>query len=127
MRPFAATNKTLGDTVKKNNQDEKDAVLQGTEEAEILARLNERVEKAISMIQELRREREGLRSRVQQLESTLQQQTETNDRLSGVEEEAERFRQERGEIRGRIESILSSLETLDEELGDDTADSAEDA
>jgi FtsZ-binding cell division protein ZapB len=68
--------------------------LSGTEE-EILARLSERVEKAISMIQELRRERDALKK---QLESMG---------------DLERFQKERNEIRNRIESILSNLESLD--------------
>jgi uncharacterized coiled-coil DUF342 family protein len=71
--------------------------LANSEETEILARLNDRVEKAIAMIQELRRERDALR---QQLEEQR--------------DEHERFRSERGEIRERIETILASLESLDE-------------
>jgi FtsZ-binding cell division protein ZapB len=69
------------------------------EEAEILARLSERVEKAVATIQELRRERDQLRARVEELE--------------GGEEEQERLRRERGEIRDRIEGILASLEALE--------------
>lgn len=69
------------------------------EEAEILARLSERVEKAVGTIQELRRERDQLRARVAELE--------------GGEEEQERLRRERGEIRERIENILASLEALE--------------
>ena len=69
------------------------------EEAEILARLSERVEKAVATIQELRRERDQLRARVAELE--------------GGEEEQERLRRERSEIRDRIENILASLEALE--------------
>ena len=69
------------------------------EEAEILARLSERVEKAVATIQELRRERDQLRARVAELE--------------GGEEEQERLRRERTEIRDRIENILASLEALE--------------
>ncbi len=69
------------------------------EEAEILARLSERVEKAVATIQELRRERDQLRARIAELE--------------GGEEEQERLRRERGEIRDRIENILASLEALE--------------
>ena len=63
------------------------------EEGQILARLNDRVEKAIQMIQELRKERDALKAQL---------------------DEAAAFRQERVEIRNRIESILSNLEALDE-------------
>ncbi|HJQ36100.1 MAG TPA: cell division protein ZapB [Thermoanaerobaculia bacterium] len=70
-----------------------------TDDTEILSRLGERVEKAVATIQELRRERDQLRTRVEELEA--------------ANEEHERFAKERGEIRGRIESILESLEALD--------------
>jgi hypothetical protein len=74
--------------------------LAGTEEAEILARLSERVERAVAMIQELRKERDELRAKLAE-HTTL-------------EEEHDRFKQERGEIRDRIETILHSLERLEE-------------
>lgn len=63
-------------------------LLSGTEE-EIFKRLHERVEKAISMIQDLRRERDALK------------------------EDFARLQKERNEIRNRIETILSNLESLD--------------
>ena len=63
--------------------------LGGTEE-EILQKLSERVDRAVRMIQELRRERDELK---QKLDS---------------------FDGDRSEIRNRIESILASLEELDE-------------
>jgi len=66
---------------------------------DILARLQERVEKAISMIQELRRERDALLAKLEKSKS--------------LEEDCARFQQERDEIRNRIESILSNLESLD--------------
>jgi len=70
--------------------------LSGSEE-EILARLQDRVEKAIATIQELRRERDALQAKL--------------DSGSGeLEEECQRLRKERHEIRNRIEAILSNLE-----------------
>ena len=75
----------------------KQMTLANSDETEILGRLNERVEKAIAMIQELRRERDALRRQ-----------------LDEQREEHERFRSERGEIRERIETILANLESLDE-------------
>ncbi len=88
--------------------------LAGTEEGEILARLNERVEKAIAMIQELRRERDELRRQAEELQARLTEQTDTSERLATVEEDCDRFKRERSEIRNRIETILSNLETLEE-------------
>ncbi|HEY6138797.1 MAG TPA: cell division protein ZapB [Thermoanaerobaculia bacterium] len=64
---------------------------------EILQRLSEKVERAIATIQELRRERDELKKR-----------------LDEIDDDSARFRKERGQIRDRIESILSSLETLEE-------------
>jgi FtsZ-binding cell division protein ZapB len=72
----------------------------GTEEGEILARLQERVEKAIATIQELRRERDSWKERAES--------------AGNMEEECDRLRKERDEIRGRIESILANLEALEE-------------
>jgi FtsZ-binding cell division protein ZapB len=67
--------------------------LAGTEEEQILARLSERVDRAVKMIQDLRRERDELKARLE----------------SATDHEAER-----SEIRNRIEGILSSLEALEE-------------
>lgn len=97
----------------KKTIEEQQLSFAGTEEAAILGRLTDRVERAVSMIQELRREREELRSRVTDLEAQVRDYEETANRLGGLEEETDRFRRERGEIRGRIESILSTLETLE--------------
>jgi FtsZ-binding cell division protein ZapB len=70
-----------------------------TDEDDILQRLQERVEKAIATIQELRRERDQLRARVEE--------------LSSLEDDQARYQKERDEIRNRIESILTNLESLD--------------
>lgn len=71
------------------------------ENDEILARLAERVEKAITTIQELRRERDELRAKLEEAESQIRDQDD--------------LRRERSEIRNRIESILNNLEALDAE------------
>lgn len=68
-------------------------------EEDILARLQERVEKAIATIQELRRERDSLRAKLEQ--------------VSSLEEECERYQKERSEIRDRIETMLANLESLE--------------
>ena len=66
------------------------------------------MEKAVGTIQELRRERDQLRTRVEELEALVADN-------KSVEEEQERLQKERGEIRNRIESILESLEALETE------------
>ena len=78
-----------------------------TDEEDILARLHERVEKAIATIQELRRERDALRAKLAQAESGA------SERVASLEEDCARYQKERDEIRNRIESILSNLESLD--------------
>jgi FtsZ-binding cell division protein ZapB len=90
----------------KKTRDNDQMALAGTEEAEILARLGERVEKAVGTIQELRRERDQLRARVQELEASVKDQ-------DSFEEEHDRMKREREEIRDRIENILGSLEALE--------------
>jgi FtsZ-binding cell division protein ZapB len=97
----------------KKNQTDEQTTLTDNDEAEILERLSARVEKAVSTIQELRRERDELRTRVDELESRVRESDETSTRLSSLEEEHDRFRKERGEIRNRIETILGSLEALE--------------
>lgn len=94
---------------------EEQLALAGTEEGEILARLSERVERAIATINDLRRERDALKSRLDEAESKLRDQDAAGERLSSLEEENDRFTRERSEIRDRIEGILSSLEVLDQE------------
>ena len=93
---------------------EEQLALAGTEEGEILARLGERVERAVATINDLRRERDALKARAEAAESKLADQDTATERLSSLEDEHERFARERGEIRNRIESILGSLEVLDE-------------
>ena len=94
-------------------KDNEQTAVNGSEEAEILARLSERVERAVAMIADLRRERDALKSRLADAEAKLQEQEGAGDRLTALEEDYERFRKERSEIRNRIETILGNLEALD--------------
>lgn len=98
--------------MKKNPNDDQ-TTLTDMEEADILERLSARVERAVTTIQELRRERDALRTRVDELEARVRDSEEASSRLTSLEEEQDRFRRERGEIRSRIETILSNLETLE--------------
>ena len=98
----------------KKNPNAETTPLADSEEGEILQRLSERVEKAVSTIQELRRERDQLNQRIAELESRVRDQDDASSRLESLEEESERFRKERSEIRDRIENILSSLEALED-------------
>ena len=104
---------------KNRDADAEQISISGMEEGEILSRLSQRVEKAVSMIQELRRERDELKSRLESAEAKLTDADVTSTRLTSLEEEHERFQRERGDIRERIESILSNLEVLDDSSADD--------
>jgi FtsZ-binding cell division protein ZapB len=97
----------------KKNRETEQMSLAETEEGAILARLSERVEKAVQTIQELRRERDALKSRLETAEAQLEEHGDTATRAASLEEDNDRFQRERGEIRERIETILSSLESLD--------------
>ena len=99
--------------VKKTRENDQ-LTLAGTEEEEILGRLNDRVEKAIATIQELRKERDTLRRQLDDATARLQEQGDAAERATTLEEDNERFKRERGEIRDRIESILGNLEALEE-------------
>lgn len=98
--------------MKKTKEDQMS--LAGTEEAEILGRLNERVERAVALIQELRRERDSLKTQLEAAEAKVREHENATERATTLEEENDRFQKERGEIRNRIESILSNLEALEE-------------
>jgi FtsZ-binding cell division protein ZapB len=98
--------------MKKTKEDQMS--LAGTEEAEILGRLNERVERAVTLIQELRRERDALKTQLEAAEAKVRDHENATERVTTLEEENDRFAKERGEIRNRIESILSNLEALEE-------------
>ena len=102
--------------MKKNvKQDEPQMNFSGSEEAELLERLNERVERAVTTIQKLRKERDDLRSRLQDVERQISEQGANSEELASATAQLERYREERGEVRGRIERILDSLETLEED------------
>jgi FtsZ-binding cell division protein ZapB len=83
------------------------------DEEDILARLHERVEKAIATIQELRRERDALRAKLEQAEGRLREQSDASERLSSLEDDCARYQKERSEIRNRIETMLANLESLE--------------
>ena len=97
----------------KKKQNEDQLTLAGTAEGEILAKLSDRVEKAVVTIQELRRERDALKTRLDAAEAKLKENSGSSEKLSSLEEEYAKFSRERTEIRNRIEAILGNLEELD--------------
>lgn len=97
--------------MKKNRETEQMPL--ATDEGEILARLSDRVEKAIGTIQELRKERDSLKARLTDVESRLKDHGDSAERVSALEEDCSRFKSERDEIRNRLETMLANLEALD--------------
>lgn len=71
------------------------------DEHDVLSRLAERVETAITTIQQLRRERDELRAKL----------LKGSDSES-LQDEIERLRSERDEVRERVERLLHRLEDV---------------
>ena len=97
----------------KKKDDSSQLVLEGTAEEEILAKLSQRVERAVALIQDLRRENEALKKKLADAESRLGEQEHDSSKVSKLETDLERFQGEREEVRHRIERILDSLERLE--------------
>jgi uncharacterized coiled-coil DUF342 family protein len=86
-----------------------------TEEGELLEQLTEKVERAVDSIQKLRRERDELCGRLEEVEAQLKTQGADAEELSAIRGEIETYRAERDEIRSRINILLESLSALDED------------
>jgi chromosome segregation ATPase len=85
-----------------------------------LDRLTERVEKAASLVQQLRddrarldREREELNGRIQDLEQKLQSADAQGQDLVNLRREQRDWTTERREIATRVESLIKKLERLE--------------
>ena len=98
----------------KKKDDSAQLVLEGTAEEEILAKLSQRVERAVALIQDLRRENDALRKKAADAELRLEEQEHDMSNVSQLETDLERYQGERDEVRHRIERILDSLEQLGE-------------
>jgi FtsZ-binding cell division protein ZapB len=97
----------------KKKTEGRQLALEGTEEDEILSRLSERVDRAVSLIDELRRERDELRRKLTEAEDKLRDHEQEMGRATEIQDDYERFKEERSEIRSRIERILGALESLE--------------
>lgn len=102
----------------KKNRENDQLVLDGSEESEMLTRLTERVERAIHLIHQLRRERDELQAKVSDFEGRMKDSEVSASRLTDLESENEQFKSERGEIRSRIEKVLTTLAQLEAEEGE---------
>jgi FtsZ-binding cell division protein ZapB len=83
------------------------------EENDVLARLGERIEKAIASIQQLRRERDELRHKLARAEEDLRNGN-TGGNVAELQEALERMQSERDEVRGRLSKLLANLDRLEE-------------
>jgi FtsZ-binding cell division protein ZapB len=99
---------------KKNKEAEEQLSIDGAQEAEMLTRLADRVERAIVTISDLRKQRDELRQRLETAEGDLQTIEDDRGRLTELEDENQRYRSERDQIRNRIEGLLDKLEALEE-------------
>lgn len=111
--------------------------IEGTSETEILARLAERVDRAVALIGQLRRENEELGEKVELLEAELKEAVDGRDaatarataaearaaelendgssRAGELEKDLEQLKTERETLRSKVEGILEKLEGLEEE------------
>ncbi|MEO8218092.1 MAG: cell division protein ZapB [Acidobacteriota bacterium] len=98
----------------KKGKDGQQILLSGTAEEEMLARLSERVDRAVESIQQLRKERDELKSRLSGAEEKLRNVEGHSGQLHVMKSENEKHRVEREEIRSRIERVLGTLENIEE-------------
>jgi len=119
----------------KKSRDNDQLSIEGTEEMEILSRLTERVDKAVELIQKIRKENEALKASLEEKGKDLEgveaakkaaeEETaalrerveslegESGERLEEVEDELEKLKGERKAIRQKVESVLEKLESLE--------------
>ena len=120
----------------KKAKETEQLTIEGTSETEILTRLSERVDRAVALIGQLRRENDDLRGRAEGLEGELEAainarnasaaraveaekraealESDGSSRAAEMEKDVERLRDERNAIRNKVEGILEKLEGLEE-------------
>ena len=120
----------------KKAKETEQLTIEGTSETEILTRLSERVDRAVALIGQLRRENDDLRGRAEALEGELEAaindrnastarsvevekraealESDGSSRAEEMEKDLERLRDERNAIRNKVEGILEKLEGLEE-------------
>jgi FtsZ-binding cell division protein ZapB len=121
----------------KKTRETEQLTIEGTGETEMLARLAERVDRAVALISQLRKENEELGARVESLEGELKDATDGrsaaaaraaaaearvaelesdgSSHAAALEKDLEQMKGERDALRGRVEAILEKLEGLEEE------------
>jgi len=124
----------------KKSKEAEQLTIEGTNETEILARLGERVDRAVALIAQLRQENEELGAKVESLEGELKDAVDARDaalaraetadkraadlesdgssRADELESELETLKSERDAVRNKVEGILEKLEALEEVSAD---------
>lgn len=74
-----------------------------------LANLEERIQRAVALVNRLRQEKETAVRELAETRSTLSQSQEENQRLTG---EIDALREERRQVRERIERLLGHIDQL---------------
>jgi FtsZ-binding cell division protein ZapB len=75
-------------------------------ETDSLAGLEERVQKAVALVQRLRQEKEAIK------EAALKESAELKAEIAGLSEELDTLRAERKQVRARIEKLLGHIDQL---------------
>ena len=81
---------------------------------EALERLASQVENAVDLIRELRKERDELDGKVEELQARIDELEDTAGRAKELEKQQSSIEDEKAEIRKRIESILEKFEELED-------------
>ncbi len=78
-------------------------------EIDTLSHLEERIQKAVALVNRLRQEKDGALKELAATQAAYAESQETNARLTG---EIEALRTERHQVRSRIEKLLGHIDQL---------------
>jgi len=79
------------------------------QESDALSRLEDRIQRAVALVLQLRQEKDSLTNRLNQTESSLAESRNDNARLS---DEIQTLKTERQQVRGRLEKLLGHIDQL---------------
>lgn len=79
------------------------------QDSDALSRLEDRIQRAVSLVLQLRQEKDALTNKLNQTESSLAESRDENARLS---DEIQTLKTERQQVRGRLEKLLDHIDQL---------------
>jgi FtsZ-binding cell division protein ZapB len=85
------------------------ATMQQQPEVDTLANLEERIQRAVALVNRLRQEKDTAVRELAETRSSLSQSQEENQRLNG---ELDALREERRQVRERVERLLGHIDQL---------------